>query len=163
MNMLKIMAYKCTEHFPTCCGDRYREDFVGKLDKDTGEITLVSVGKTDMFEYIQSFAEETDINTLIQRAENGDLSAFSSAVFGDFTDMPETYADALNVVIEAEREFNQLPPDIKKRFQNDFHQYIVTAGTREWFEKFGVSQAAVGADPAQLEKEKEVKSDEQKQ
>lgn len=108
------------------------------MDKETGAITLISVGKTDIFEQIQSCKDETDLNILIQRAENGDLSAFRSAVFGDFTEMPETYADALNVVIEAEREFDGLPVDIKTKFHNDFHEYIVTAGQPEWLEKFGV-------------------------
>lgn len=76
MNQLMIMASKCTEDFATCSGSRYREDFVGKLDKETGVINLVSIGKTDVYEYIQSFKDETDINTLIQRAQNGDVSAF---------------------------------------------------------------------------------------
>lgn len=160
MNFLDIRAFNDPQDFPTCCGSRYREDFVGKLDKETGIISLVSVGMTDLFEYIQSFAAETDINSLIQRAENGDLTAFKSAVFGDFSDMPDTYADALNMVIEAEREFNHLPPDIKNRFNGDFHQYIVSAGTREWFDKFGIS------DPADVDRKPEkveVFSDEQKQ
>lgn len=161
MNMLSIIAATNTEEYVTPCGDRFREDFVGKLDKETGEITLVSVGKTDIFEYIQSFREETDISSLIQRAENGDLSAFTSAVYGDFTDMPETYADALNFVLEAEREFNALPTDIKKHFQNDFHQYIVTAGTRDWYEKFGVTDA--GAGDQKEDKKVEENTDEQKQ
>ena len=158
MNFVDIRAYNDSQDFPTCCGSRYREDFVGKLDKDTGEISLVSVGKTDLFEYIQSFKDECDINTLIQRAEAGDLSAFSSAVFGDFTQMPETYADALNVVIEAEREFNNLPAEIKEKFQNDFHQYIVSAGQPEWFEKFGIKSSE-----DVLVKKEEVIENEQKQ
>lgn len=161
MNFVDTRDYNDSQDFPTCCGSRYREDFVGKLDKETGVISLISVGKTDLFEYIQSFKDETDLNTLIQRAENGDLSAFSSAVFGDFTQMPETYADALNVVIEAEREFNGLPADIKEKFNGDFHQYIATAGSPDWLAKFGIVTAA--PDQEQHEKEKEVKPDEQKQ
>lgn len=158
MNFVDIRAYNDSKEFPTCSGSRYREDFVGKLDKDTGEISLVSVGKTDLFEYIQSFKDETDINTLIQRAEAGDLTAFSSAVFGDFTDMPESYSDALNIVIEAEREFNHLPVEIKERFQNDFHQYIVSAGQPEWLEKLGIKNAVEEAT-----KKEEVNENEQKQ
>lgn len=161
MNFLVIQEYHDSLDFPTCCGSRFREDFVGKLDKETGVISLISVGKTDLFEQIQSYKDETDLNSLIKRAENGDLSAFSSAVFGDFTQMPETYADALNVVIEAEREFNGLPSDIKEKFNGDFHQYIVTAGSPEWLEKFGIVNS--DADQEQHEKVKEVKSDEQKQ
>lgn len=160
MNFVDIRAYHDLQDFSTCCGSRYREDFVGKLDKDNGSIVLVSVGKTDVFEQIQSYKDETDLNTLIQRAENGDLSAFTSAVFGDFTEMPETYADALNVVIEAEREFNGLPAEVRTRFHNDFHEYIVTAGQPEWLEKFGVKNDAA---PEREQPEKEVNENEQKQ
>lgn len=84
----------------------------------------------------------------------------SSAVFGDFTEMPETFADALNIVIEAEREFNALPTDIKRRFNNDFHQYVATAGSREWMEKFGMIEKT-GEDP-QPTKESDIEN-EQKQ
>lgn len=147
--------------FATPSGDRYHEQFVGKLDKETGNIVLVSVGKIDVYAEIQSHQGEADINNLIERAYAGDLSAFSSAVFGDFTNMPKSYADALNVVIEAEREFNHLPQEIKDKFDNDWHKYITLAGTPDWYKKFGVDP-----DPEQekeTQEKEEVKSDEQKQ
>lgn len=126
------------EFLATPSGERYHEQFVGKLDKETGDIKLVSVGKVDVYAEIQSHQGEADINNLIARAEAGDLSAFSSAVFGDFTEMPGSYAEALNVVIEAEREFNHLPQEIKDKFDNDWHKYISIAGTEQWYEKFGI-------------------------
>lgn len=141
----------------TPSGSRYHEQYVGKLDKETGDIRLVSVGKIDVYAEIQSHEQEADINVLINRAMNGDLSAFKSAVFGDFTDMPESYADALNVVIESEREFNHLPQEIKDKFDNDWHKYLVTAGSPEWYEKFGIV-----ADPQKTEK-KEVSENESEQ
>lgn len=144
------------EFFATPSGDRYHEQFVGKLDKETGDIVLVSVGKVDVYAEIQSHQGESDINNLIARAEAGDLSAFTSAVFGDFTEMPGSYADALNVVIEAEREFNHLPQSIKDKFENDWHKYITSAGTEEWYKKFGIGVK----DLDQKQKEEEVKTDE---
>lgn len=140
----------------TPSGDRFHEQFVGKLDKETGDIKLVSVGKVDVYAEIQSHQGEADINNLIERAMAGDLTAFSSAVFGDFTNFPESYADALNVVIEAEREFNHLPQEIKDKFDNDWHKYITLAGTEEWYKKFGVVDT-------RQEEVKEVKNDEPEQ
>lgn len=146
---------KKAEFLATPSGERYHEQFVGKLDKETGDIKLVSVGKVDVYAEIQSHQGEADINNLIARAEVGDLSAFSSAVFGDFTELPGSYAEALNVVIEAEREFNHLPQEIKDRFDNDWHKYITLAGTEAWHEKFGI---------VKNEKVKEeMKTDEQEQ
>lgn len=150
------------EQFATPSGNRYHEQFVGKLDKDTGNIVLVSVGKVDVYAEIQSHQGEADINNLIERAAAGDLSAFSSAVFGDFTEMPTSYADALNVVIEAEREFNHLPQEIKDKFGNDWHKYITLAGTPDWYKKFGIGEP----DPDQEKETKgkeEVNNNEQKQ
>lgn len=146
---------KKAEFLATPSGERYHEQFVGKLDKETGDIKLVSVGKVDVYAEIQSHQGEADINNLIARAEAGDLSAFSSAVFGDFTNLPGSYAEALNVVIEAEREFNHLPQEIKDQFDNDWHKYISLAGTDAWYEKFGIVKKE--------DVKEEVKTDEQEQ
>lgn len=56
-------------------------------------------------------------------------------LFGDFTQMPTTYAEALQLVIDGRREFNALPLDVKNSFNNDFRQFLATAGTPEWAEK----------------------------
>lgn len=134
MNYHTLQNFNDSRKFVSCSGDRYHEDFVGKVDEN-GDVVLVSVGKTDIYQEIQSHALEADINVLIKRAQAGDLSVFKSAVFGDFTEMPQSYSEILNVVIGAEREFNHLPIDIKAKFDNDFHKYLATAGSKEWFTK----------------------------
>lgn len=156
MKMTDILKYNDDKDFVTPSGDRLHENFVGKLNLENGLVELKSVGFTDVFEEIQSHVLESDIGTLIKRAEAGDLSAFSSAVFGDFTEMPDSFAEALNVVMEAEREFNNLPADVREKFDNDYHKYITTAGSDDWLSKMGLVNSADGASgsaPAAIEKE----------
>lgn len=158
---MKIIDTFCSpdkaKEFSTPCGERYHKQYVGKLDKETGNIVLTCVGEVDTYAEIQSHQGEADINNLIERAMNGDLSAFTSAVFGDFTEMPCSYAEALNVVIEAEREFNHLPQDIKDKFDNDWHKYITLAGTDEWHKKFAIDS------DQNVDEKKEVKNNESEQ
>lgn len=128
----KAVEFKCPS------GSRFKKQFIGKLNKETGNIDLTCVGEIDVYSEIQSHSGETDINNLIARAEAGDLSAFTSAVFGDFTELPSSYAEALNVVIEAEREFYKLPQEVRDKFGNDWHKYLTKAGSSEWFDAFGI-------------------------
>lgn len=165
MNIIETMVCpEKAELYATPNGNRYMEKFIGKLDMKTGNIVLMSAGKVDLYEQIQSYAEETDLALLVERAVNGDLSVFKSAVFGDFTDMPQSYGEALNCVIEAEREFNSLPQEIKDKFNNDWHKYLVSAGTNEWYEKFGAVKNDVADQKEDVADQKEVDlKDEQKQ
>lgn len=127
--------------FKTPSGSRFKKQLVGKLNLETGNIDLTEVGELDIYAEIQSHAGESDIYSLMARAEAGDLSAFSSAIFGDFTEMPTSYAEALNVVIEAEREFYHLPQEVRDKFDNDWHKYITRAGSDEWYGAFGIGDA----------------------
>lgn len=51
-------------------------------------------------------------------------------------------AEALNMVLDAEREFNQMPVEIKAKFDHDYKKYIATAGTHEWLDKLGFSKVS---------------------
>ena len=67
----------------------------------------------------QAFAEEADINNIMQRyAETGLLpSGTLQHQFGDFT-QAEDYDTLLNRVIEAQEQFMELPSSIRDRFAN---------------------------------------------
>lgn len=69
----------------------------------------------------QQFAEESDINTIVNRfLQTGTLPDVNvTASFGDFIDAPDSFQEAMNLVIEAQDAFNALPSDVRKRFQND--------------------------------------------
>lgn len=108
-------------------GDKVHILYSSKYDDD-GNLVLYEVGRENIPEFINSHAESCDINVIVERFREGDTSALSrrQLMFGDFTQSPKTLADALNTVIAAERTFDSLDSETKKKFGNNFAQWIAT-------------------------------------
>lgn len=102
-----------------------------------GEILLSEVGKEDIQDYINSFRDQTDMAYILKQLAKGDTSVLSNAVpsYGDFTNAPSSFADALQMVMDAESKFNKLPLDVRNKFDNDFRKWFATSGNDDWFEK----------------------------
>lgn len=95
---------------------------------DDGSMELIEAGKENLYEYIQSHKESVDINVILKRFARGDVTALQrrQAMFGDFTDAPSTYAEALNSMIVAEQYFNSLPLETRAKFDHNFHRFLVS-------------------------------------
>ena len=104
---------------------------------EKGNIELVESGKENTDDIIQSFAEECDLNVILSKYLNGDNTVLSNGIgsYGDFTNMPKTYAEVLQLQIDAKKLFNELPVDFKQKFDNDPNKFFVQAGSEEGFEK----------------------------
>ena len=118
-------------------GSRIRE-IREPLLKD-GKISVEVVGKEDIQEYINSFADSVDINNIIERAMNGEpeLLEQRKGYYGDFSEYPKTYAEMLDRVIQAQNIFEKLPLEVKNRFNNDPIQFIAGMDDKDWLEKAG--------------------------
>ena len=68
----------------------------------------------------QEFKRECDINVLVARAVAGDLEIppISPAVL-DATILPNSYEDAMDIVLMAQKAFASMPSSIRDRFGND--------------------------------------------
>jgi phage internal scaffolding protein len=77
----------------------------------------------------QQFAEESDINTIVERfGLTGELPpARTVPQYGDFTGVID-YHSALNSVIAAQQAFNGLPAQMRARFENDPAQLLAFLG-----------------------------------
>lgn len=119
----------------SCPGDPIHIIYSPVVDSD-GSVHLVESGKENSDDIIQSFADSCDLNVIIQRFLNGDLTALNKTVgtYGDFTGMPKTYAEALQMKIDSERLFDSLPVEYKRKFDNDSNKFFVQAGSKEWLE-----------------------------
>lgn len=119
---------------------------------EKGNIDLVESGKENLKEIIQSGKESCDISVILSQAAN-DPSVLNRApgVFGDFTNMPETYAEMLQLQIDSKRYFDKLPIEVKKKFDNDPMKFMAQAGDKEWFGKLGFVE--------EKKEESEVKTD----
>lgn len=73
----------------------------------------------------QHMADECDINKLVERfVVTGEIPALEAPPLqGDFTNAP-TYQEALNLMVEANRSFMQMPAKIRSRFENDPGQFV---------------------------------------
>lgn len=122
--------------FFTCSGDRYRIIYEPIIRPD-GTIELVESGKDDIQEMIDSFRDQTDMSYILGRMAAGDTSVLNQKqpMYGDFTSMPKTYAEALQLVIDREKQFMALPLDVRKQFDNDFKKWFSQSGSEEWYEK----------------------------
>lgn len=122
--------------FSTNPGERYHILYSPKIRQD-GTIALVECGKEDIQEMIDSFRDSTDMNYIVNRLMAGDDSVLNQKVpmYGDFTEMPKSYAEALQMVIDAKENFYKLPLDVRSQFDNDYMQWFATAGSDPWLEK----------------------------
>ena len=104
------------------------------VDND-GHIILEEIGTKNLPEYIDSFRESCDINNLVARFNAGDVTALSRAqgAFFDATQLPHTYAEMLNTVINAEQTFNSLPIDIREKFDNSYVKWLSMMDDAEQF------------------------------
>lgn len=95
---------------------------------DDGNYILVPAGEVSVYDEIQSHAESCDINILMKRYLNGDATALSRAqgAYFDASSMPRTYAEMLNMVLDAENAFNSLPVDERAKFDHSFEKWLMT-------------------------------------
>lgn len=74
----------------------------------------------------QSFKDECDISNIMNRYQKTGLVAHmtkANALYGDFSDVPD-YQAALNIVIEAEEAFMELPAQVRLKFDNDPGKFL---------------------------------------
>lgn len=123
----------CTEP-----GSRFRTLYSAKVRAD-GSLDVQESGKEDIQDYIESFRDSTDISFVLKQLALGNTSVLnqSAAQYGDFTHMPRTMAEAMQLQIDAEREFYKLPLDVRGKFENDFRRWLVSAGSADWLDKMG--------------------------
>lgn len=73
----------------------------------------------------QSFKEEVDINTIVKRFGLGYELPENHRVpeYGDFSDITDFHT-AMNATAQAREAFDQLPAEIRSKFQNDPGMYV---------------------------------------
>lgn len=75
----------------------------------------------------QQFKDEADINYIVSMYDSsgvmptfhGDGQAAAQPVFGDFASLPDNAQEMYNRMIEAKNNFDNLPLEVRKRFNYD--------------------------------------------
>lgn len=71
---------------------------------------------------------------IIAQLKNGNTSVINRRpmMYGDFTDAPKSYAQALQMVIDGRATFDALPLSVRNKFDNSFEKWFATAGSPDW-------------------------------
>lgn len=113
----------------------------GPVFDEHGVMDLVETGRENLYDYIQSHADSVDIHVLLkQYAETGDPGLFArvQGAYGDFTQMPTTFAGALNTLIAAEQYFEGLPVEVRAQFGHSFQQFIASMDKSDFAARMGL-------------------------
>lgn len=125
-------------------GSRIKQLYSPVFDKQ-GHMSLEPSGQENLYDYIQSHADSVDIHVLLKQYElGGDPSVFSrvQGAYGDFTQMPKSFAEALNTMIAAEQYFMSLPVETRAQFGHNFNQFIASMDAPDFTTRMGIAPEA---------------------
>lgn len=109
-----------------------------KID-EYGHKELVQVGTSNLYEKIQLSADDCNIENILARAGQGDLTAFTgSKIYADITDAPKNLADAQRKIQAIQNEFNSLPIEVRAKYNHSVSEYVAAYGTKEWAINLGL-------------------------
>ena len=128
-------------HCPTGAKTEWRH--TGHMGKD-GRRRLERDKEVAIYDLIQSHREECEIENIIRRAVEGDYNALNAVngVYSDITNCPSSIAEAQQYIIDAKKEFDSLPKDIKAKFEYNPEIYIaeMSGDTQTWLDKMGYTE-----------------------
>lgn len=160
------MAYRSVSNFretttakATEAGETVRRTYLWERD-EKGEKVLKLDQTIDQQAEIDSYLEETKLENIIRRASiDPDLAARLVPDVGkgiqDFTEAPETLAELQNIMLRAEQIWEDVPKEIKLKFDNDVDKFVASFGTVEWAKNLGIY-----AEPEEPKKEEPKKETE---
>lgn len=108
-----------------------------------GKRVLIRDRKVNIYDKIQASRESCEIQTILRRAAEGDMSVLNivNGQYLDITGAPTSLAQAQQFVIRAKSEFDQLPKEMKNLFNNNAEEYVAEYGTEAWEDKTGIKAA----------------------
>lgn len=122
-------------------GSRFAEDIALKYD-ERGNRVFYSKGTIDLYERIQSFKDDCDLELIVARCTaSGDFSPLQrvQGFYADVSGMPKNLMEVYSSVNTAQRVFSELPQDIASKFAN-FEDFLSSIGDEKRLAKiFGVN------------------------
>lgn len=133
-----------TEAWPTEAGESVRRTYLWERN-EKGERVLKLDQIIDQQAEIDSYLEETKLENIIRRASiDPNIAKRIAPDLGggiqDFTEMPHTLAELQNIMIRAEQIWDEVPKEIKFKFDNDVDKFVTSFGTVEWAKNLGIYQ-----------------------
>lgn len=141
----------------TEAGENVRRTYLWERN-EKGEKVLRLDQTIDQQAEIDSYLEETKLENIIRRASiDPDIAARIKPDIGggiqDFTEAPQNLAELQNIMMRAEQIWDEVPKDIKLKFDNDVDKFIASFGTIEWAKNLGIYQRKKAETEAKKEAE----------
>lgn len=132
--------------FCSCPGEKMHNIYSAKLMED-GTILLKKTDEEDIQAKIDSYRDQTDMAYVLRQLMLGDTSVLTQKepMYGDFTQMPKNMMEAMQLMIDGEKAFYELDLETRQKFDNNFRQWMIDAGSPEWCKKMNIQSAP---DPA---------------
>lgn len=113
---------------PSPSGNPIVKNYEMRMMKN-GHKYLAEVGEKNLYNLIQDHKDECDVVKIVKRAKMGDPSALmklqnTNAKYGDMTLQPNNLIEAHQMIVDAKKEFEKLPIEIKEKFNNDPMQFL---------------------------------------
>lgn len=120
-------------------GNPIKQLYTGSYN-ERGQIELKEDGTEDIYAFIQSFAESTDIHAILKRYQNGEVDVLEKVqgFYGDITEMPHTYAEALQRISDSEKVFLSLPVEVRAKFGHSFSEFLAASQEADFLDRLGV-------------------------
>ena len=128
------------ERFFAPTGEKTEIRHEPEIGKD-GKRVLKPTRVVEIYNLIQEGREQTEIQYIMKRAMEGDANVLNAmnGVYADISDAPKSLAEAQQLIINAKREFENLPIEIKRKFNMNPEEYVAQVGTKEWLDAMGVT------------------------
>lgn len=119
-------------------GNPIKQLYAGSYN-ERGQVELKEDGTEDLYAFIQSFAESTDIHSILKRYQNGEVDVLEKVqgFYGDITEMPHTYAEALQRIADSEKVFMSLPVDVRAKFGHSFSEFLAASQDADFLDRLG--------------------------
>lgn len=156
------MGYRSVSNFrqtatakPTEAGESVRRTYLWERN-EKGEKVLRLDQTIDQQAEIDSYLEETKLENIIRRASiDPDLAArlvpdMSNGI-QDYTEAPQTLAELQNIMLRAEQIWEDVPKEIKSKFDNDVDKFVASYGTVEWAKNLGIYKEPEEEKPGETE------------
>ena len=93
----------------------------GLVSAEDGSTSVGVIGEKNLDKIIQSNKDTGNVALLVAKYNAGDTEALNKVkgVYGDFRNMPTTYAQMVARLNECRQLFESLPVEIKEQFDNN--------------------------------------------
>ncbi len=131
--------YDARDRIQSNPGNPIKQLYAGSYN-ERGQVELREDGTENLYDFIQSFAESTDIHAIMRRFENGEVDVLEKVqgFYGDVTEMPKTYAEALQRIADSEKVFMSLPVDVRAKFGHSFSEFLAASNDADFLDRLGV-------------------------